>query len=107
MSRRISLYLPHIFKYTKQHEIVAIFNFLKLGNVERVDLMNSSNTQQQAFVHMSDFNDQKYPNFRNKINEGKIFKIVYDYPFYWQVRKSNSPLPPHKSERSPFIIEKN
>ena len=101
--RRISLCIPHIFKYTKQHEIVCILNSIKLGNVERIDLIQSSTTQQQAFIHMSSFNDLKYPELRDQINKGNTFKIYYDYPFYWKVSKSIHPIPPHKAQRATFI----
>ena len=54
MAKRIRLYIPHIFKYTKQHEIVSTLNLLALAHVERVDLIQSSNTQNQTFIHLSE-----------------------------------------------------
>ena len=104
MSKRISLYIPHIFKYRKQHEIVATLNLLSLGHVERVDLIQSSNTQQQAFIHLSELNDEKYPDLRSRINNGESFKIVYDDPWFWKVYKSRSPKPPVVERRNPHII---
>ena len=104
MAKRISLYIPHIFKYTKQHQIVATLNLLSLGHVERVDLIQSSNTQQQAFIHLSELNDEKYPDLRSRINNGESFKIVYDAPWFWKVYKSRSPPPPVADRRNPHII---
>ena len=107
MAKRISLYIPHVFKYTKQHEIVATLNLLSLGHVERVDLIQSSNTQQQAFIHLSELNEEKYPDLRARINNGESFKIVYDDPWFWKVFKSRSPKPPFKERKIPHIIFEN
>jgi len=100
----ISLYIPYIFKNIRRHHIVNTFNLLDLGNVERIDLISSSNTQQQAFVHMSYINDKKYPQLRTCINKGESFKIVYDDPWFWRVCKSRSPRGPRPPPKYPRII---
>ena len=102
----ISLYIPYVFKNINRHKIVFTFNLLKLGGIERVDLIPHPHHphSQRAFVHMYDFNDKKYPHFRNRLNKGEIIKIVYDDPWFWKVSKSRSPKPPPKIPRWPHII---
>ena len=102
----ISLYIPYVFKNINRHKIIFTFNLLKLGGIERVDLIPHPHHPhgQQAFVHMYDFNDQKHPQFRKRLNKGEIIKIVYDDPWYWKVSKSRSPKPPAKIPRWPHII---
>ena len=101
---RISLYIPYVFKNIKRHNIISTFNLLKLGGIERIDLISSKFDHQQAFVHMYNFNDQKYPHFRSRLNKGETIRIVYDDPWFWKVCKSRSPKPPTKVPKWPHII---
>ena len=100
----ISLYIPFVFKSIRRKHIISTFNLLELGRIERIDLIPSNTSHKQAFVHMCDLNDNKYPQILSRLNKGEKIKIVYDDPWFWRVSKSYSPKPTSKIPQWTCII---
>jgi hypothetical protein len=106
-----SICIPRVFKNITERRIRAIFYKLRLGFVERVDMVAKTNEKGddfwRVFVHFSDWNDknQHGVQMRHKLETGDKVKIVYDNPWYWMVSQSNSQRPDqHGSKRpTPFI----
>jgi hypothetical protein len=107
-----SLCIPRVFKNVTEKRVRAIFYSLKLGFVERVDMVAKTSDKGEefwrVFVHFSDWNE-KNPTavqMRQKLDAGEKTKIVYDSPWFWLISKSNSA--PHQQRRqsarpAPFI----
>jgi hypothetical protein len=99
----ISLCIPFVFKNVKHTYISSIFKILELGGIERIDLIPIKN-HQIAFIHMHNFNDEKHPQIRTKLDKGEKIKIVYNDPLCWKLYKSYSPKPPSKIPSWPYIL---
>lgn len=107
-----SLCIPRVFKNITEKRVRAIFYSLKLGFVERVDMVAKTSEKGEefwrVFVHFSEWNE-KNPTavqMRQKLDAGEKTKIVYDSPWFWLISKSNSTprQPGRKSGRpAPFI----
>lgn len=107
-----SLCIPRVFKNISEKRIRAIFYSLKLGFVERVDMVAKTSEKGEefwrVFVHFSDWNEKNTTavQMRQKLDSGEKIKIVYDSPWFWLISKSNSAprQPGRKSGRpAPFI----
>ena len=109
-----SLCIPRVFKNITEKRIRAIFYSLKLGFVERVDMVAKTSEKGdefwRVFVHFSDWNEKNSTavQMREKLDAGEKTKIVYDSPWFWLISKSNAtprlPRQPHVSGRpAPFI----
>lgn len=107
-----SLCIPRVFKNISEKRVRAIFYSLKLGFVERVDMVAKTSEKGdefwRVFVHFSEWNDsnQTAVQMRQKLDAGEKIKIVYDEPWFWLISKSNSTprQPGRKSARpAPFI----
>ena len=107
-----SLCIPRVFKNISEKRIRAIFYSLKLGFVERVDMVAKTSDKGdefwRVFVHFSDWNEKNTTavQMRQKLDAGEKIKIVYDSPWFWLISKSNSA--PHQQRRqsgrpAPFI----
>jgi hypothetical protein len=106
-----SVCIPRVFKNITEKRVRAIFYKLRLGFVERVDMVAKTNEKGdefwRVFVHFSNWNDknQHGVQMRHKLEAGDKVKIVYDNPWYWMVSLSKSQRPEqHGSKRpAPFI----
>lgn len=107
-----SLCIPRVFKNISEKRIRAVFYSLKLGFVERVDMVAKTSEKGEefwrVFVHFSDWNEKNTTavQMRQKLDAGEKIKIVYDSPWFWLISKSNSAprQPGRKSGRpAPFI----
>jgi hypothetical protein len=99
-----SLCIPRVFKNISEKRIRAIFYSLKLGFVERVDMVAKSGKDGKefwrVFVHFSQWNDRNTTatQFKAKLERGEQVKIVYDQPWFWMISKSYSQPPEQRSQ---------
>ena len=99
-----SLCIPRVFKNISEKRIRAIFYSLKLGFVERVDMVAKSGKDGKefwrVFVHFSQWNDRNptATQFKAKLERGEQVKIVYDQPWFWMISKSYSQPPEQRSQ---------
>ena len=108
-----SLCIPRVFKNITEKRIRAIFYSLKLGFVERVDMVAKTSPKGddfwRVFIHFSNWNERNPSamQMREKLDSGDRVKIVYDEPWFWLISKSSAPRPEQYERRSnrpaPFI----
>ena len=108
-----SLCIPRVFKNITDKRIRAIFYSLKLGFVERVDMVAKTSPKGddfwRVFIHFSNWNERNPSamQMREKLDSGDRVKIVYDEPWFWLISKSSAPRPEQYERRSnrpsPFI----
>lgn len=101
-----SICIPRAFKNISEKRIRAIFYSLKLGFVERVDMVSRTSQAgedyNRVFIHFSSWNEsnQQARELRERLNQNTSIKIIYDDPWYWMISKSTAP-PPEKSVQRP------
>ena len=120
---QLILYIPGVFGNINEERIRRIFGDLNLGEVTRVDIIvpkktlgaeeknNSSmfkrpSVSNRVFVHIN-WNDN--PNAvaaRERLEQGKEIKIVYDDPWFWRVSAYRPPAPKPKGGRRRKTIRK-
>lgn len=89
-----SVCIPRVFKNISKKRILAILYSLKVGFVERLDMVAKTGTNGVefwcVFAHFSEWNDHnpKAVQMREKLMSGDKIKIVYDNPWYWLVSQS-------------------
>ena len=108
-----SLCIPRVFKNISEKRIRAIFYSLKLGFVERVDMVAKTSRKGdefwRVFIHFSNWNEGNSTavQMREKLDAGEKIKIVYDDPWFWLISKSSAPRPEQYERQSkrpvPFI----
>ena len=108
-----SLCIPRVFKNITEKRVRAIFYSLKLGFVERVDMVAKTSPKGEefwrVFIHFSNWNERNSTavQMREKLDAGEKIKIVYDDPWFWLISKSSAPRPEQYERQSkrpaPFI----
>ncbi len=106
-----SICIPRVFKNISEKRIRAIFYSLKLGFVERVDMVSKTSAKgdefSRVFVHFSNWNENNSNAMRiqEKLDSGEKVKIVYDTPWFWLITKSQAPRPEQRRRHrpAPFI----
>jgi hypothetical protein len=106
-----SICIPRVFKNISEKRIRAIFYSLKLGFVERVDMVSKTSAKgdefSRVFVHFSNWNENNSNavQIQQKLDSGEKVKIVYDTPWFWLITKSQAPRPEQRRRHrpAPFI----
>lgn len=95
-----SLCIPRVFpNLTKEFVKDIIENYERLGEVERVDMVNKENAKgekfKRVFVHFKMWNmdDEYVTERRDTALRGEMFEIVYDEPWFWKVGRSHAEKP--------------
>jgi hypothetical protein len=91
-----SVCIPRIFSNIPNKKIVATFENLGLGKVDKLDIIwktgRDGSSFKMAFVHFSEWNiyNSAAMNFREQVeNPNMEAKLVYDDPWYWIVLPNN------------------
>jgi len=83
-----SLCIPRMYSSITRQQIFKIFTSLKLGLLDRVDIIPVGNGKfQRVFIHFKSwFNSSlEVSRIRERILSGKDIKVIYDGPFIWKV----------------------
>lgn len=85
-----SLCIPRILENVNQRDIRAIFDKLKLGNINRIDVVerrtDKGEQYKRAFIHFNNwYTDESTINIKQRLVDGKDIKIVYNNPWFWKV----------------------
>ena len=100
--------IPRVFPNITERRIAAIFNKLELGEIVRIDMVKRTGEQgdfYRVFVHLEWGDSVNALTTRTKLLEdnGEV-KVVYDDPWFWKLRASNSKGRRVRIERpEPFI----
>ena len=104
-----SLCIPRVFSNIDEKRIRRVLDELKLGDIERVDIVNSKPTEKgdkfnRIFIHFTRWNTNENANTaRERLINGKEIKIIYDEPWFWKVSAYREPTKSHhrpKTENS-------
>ena len=101
--------IPRVFPNITRRRILAIFKNLGLGDVCRIDMVprvaHDGNEFFRVFVHIAWFENDNAVDARRALLADEEVKIMYDDPWFWKLRKSNSKGPHEKLRRpAPRIV---
>ena len=83
-----SLCIPRMYSTISRQQIFKIFTSLKLGILDRVDIIPVGNGKfQRVFIHFKSWYNSslEVSRIRERILSGKDIKVIYDGPFIWKV----------------------
>ena len=85
-----SLCIPRVYPNITESYIRKIIEKLKLGVIDRIDIVNKNNAKGQnfnrVFIHFKKWiNSGNSIMARERLVNGKDIKIIYDDPWYWKV----------------------
>ena len=107
-----SIYINYVYENITRERIIETFTEVFAGEyIERVDMVRKTNTETKeeyfsVFIHLTSWpTGQAFQNIRQKLIDGKDFKLVYDSPWFWKCCASKMPKPSNKPKvrLSPFI----
>ncbi len=87
--------IPRVFLNISEARIAAIFRKLNIGEIQRIDMVPQQNQNGEeyfrVFVHVVWGSSQNALATRDRLMEpnGEV-KVVYDDPWFWKLRASNS-----------------
>ena len=83
-----SICIPRVFADIRGDFISNIFqNQLKLGKIKKIDIIKNHNDKKfkKVFIHFDVWYDTEMSNnTKQKLINGDIIKIVYDFPWFWR-----------------------
>lgn len=85
-----SICIPRVETEISRFELISIFNKLQIGNIRRIDIIQSKITKHfKIFVHFDYWYDnERSTTYRELLNDGGNFKVVYEFPRYFKCFKS-------------------
>lgn len=103
--------IPRVFNNITERRIAAIFLKLDLGEIVRIDMVPRANDMGEefyrVFVHIAWSTSANALQTRARLAEpnGEV-KVVYDDPWFWKLRASNSKGRRERIQRpEPFIVQ--
>jgi hypothetical protein len=99
-----SICIPWMFSTISLGQIQAVFEDLNFGDIEKIDIIKKEDRNgrnyQTVFVHLAWAVDNSHVSrVRDILLAGDEVPIVYDDPWFWKIRASNSSRPEHKTHR--------
>ena len=109
-----SLCIPRVFNNITEERIRSILNELKLGDIERIDIVsksgpknnninnNSNDKFNMVFIHFSQwYLEGNSLIARERLLSGKEIKILYDDPWFWKISAYKMPIKiaPYKNNK--------
>jgi len=86
------LCIPRVSNEIIKKNIISTFNTLEIGKIEKITEIPNRNDMnfKSIYIKICWNNNPRTILLKNRILDGKDFKIVYDYPWnYWIVVSSN------------------
>lgn len=83
-----SLCIPRVHVNISENQIRRIFNELKLGVIERVDMIVCKKNEKfkMVFIHFKKwFTEGNAQIAREKLKQGEEIKVIYDDPWFWKI----------------------
>ncbi len=90
-----SICIPKIVSSVTYNDINYGFQKLNIGKIDRIDIVSNYNSPSlRAFIHFEYWhNNERTNHLKNLIVNGKYFKLVYNFPWFWKCVLSNVPKP--------------
>ena len=94
-----SIVIPHVFNNIGEKRIFAIFRRLRIGFIDRIDIISKTDKHQKpfktVFIHFTHwFDHQTATQLKLQLLNDKPAKILYDDPWFWNIHLYK---PKHKS----------
>jgi ubiquitin len=94
-----SIVIPHVFNNIGEKRIFAIFRRLRIGFIDRIDIISKTDKNQKpfktVFIHFTHWFDHNTASqLKNQLLNDKPAKILYDDPWFWNIHLYK---PKHKS----------
>ena len=96
----ISLCIPFVFKTVSNEKIFAVIRSMKVGHIERIDIVNVSGRQNKAFIHFAKGKWAYNENARNILNDMKAgipWIVPYCRTGFWKIGISTAEKPTQSS----------
>lgn len=95
--------IPRVFPNINESRIRKVFDDLKMGQIERVDIVSKTTEKgekfNRVFVHFKKWNSEGNAQVaRERLLNGKDIKIVYDDPWFWKVSAYRQPEKEHQQK---------
>jgi len=92
----ISLCIPFVFKSVTKEKIFAVIRSMKVGHIERIDIVNVSDRQNKAFIHFAKgkwaYNENAV-NILNDMKAGIPWIVPYCRTGFWKIGISTAEKP--------------
>jgi hypothetical protein len=91
-----NLCIPRVFPNINESRIRKIFEELNIGRIGKIDIIHKTSKTgdkfNRVFVHLlSWYHNENASKAKQRIIEGKEFKIIYDDPWFWKVSEYREP----------------
>ena len=85
-----SIVIPHVFANIGEKRIFAIFRRLKIGYIDRIEILNKTDQKGRkfntVFIHFTHWFDNPNSNqLKHNLLHNKPAKILYDQPWFWHI----------------------
>ena len=85
-----SIVIPHVFPNIGEKRIFAIFRRLKIGYIDRIEILNKTDQKGRkfntVFIHFTHWFDNHNSNqLKHNLLHNKPAKILYDQPWFWHI----------------------
>jgi hypothetical protein len=85
-----SLCIPRVFPNINKARISKVFDDLKLGEIDRLDMIQRTSEQgvkfNCVFIHFTKWEDTpEIKKIRESLLNNKEIKVIYDEPWFWKV----------------------
>ena len=96
-----SLCIPRVYPNIDERSIYRIFDDLKLGDIDRIDIVRGNNSKgekcNRVFIHFTRwYNSRNADTARERLLNGNDIKVIYDDPWFWKVAAYREAPPSHR-----------
>lgn len=96
-----SLCIPRVYPNIDERRIYRIFDDLKLGDIDRIDIVRTNNAKgekcNRVFIHFTRwYNSRNADTARERLLNGNDIKVIYDDPWFWKVAAYREAPPSHR-----------
>jgi len=96
-----SLCIPRVYPNIDERCIYRIFDDLKLGDIDRIDIVRTNNSKgekcNRVFIHFTRwYNSRNADTARERLLNGNDIKVIYDEPWFWKVAAYREAPPSHR-----------
>ena len=108
-----SLCIPRVFSNIDERRIYRIFDDLKLGDIDRINIVRTNNSKgdkcNRVFIHFTRwYNSRNADTARERLLNGNDIKVIYDDPWFWKVAAYREAPPSHRIvERVQSVSDKS
>jgi len=88
-----SICIPFVFPNIKKEHIRRVFEELKLGEIEFIDIHVTPKCQRVYIYFKSWCSGERVDNIKTRLLQGEELKVIYNNPWYWKCYLNNRKQP--------------